>query len=249
MNKVVRRFPQYANVVARVFAATRPMHAIVDRVRAIPQSSTLNRFGWAWDETFTCDENYMELAFLSGRGGSIQPQVGCVIVTGVEDGTQPRQQGRVLVAGINTFLVWDTQYGKNNGKSGRRKPDCHAEANAVAECAQEGKSLLGASCYVTKPPCLTCYTLLAASGIREIICPEPMADRQSTNAQDLGIAQRVIPCSSERRQKRRALTELHADRALAAELRDEKGMTGYERYRANLRRLESLGPLWHAAGA
>ena len=82
----------------------------------------------------------------------IPPQVGCVIVAGVEDGTRtlPQQQGEILSAGINTFLVWDKKYGMNQGKHGRRKPDCHAEANAVAECALLGKPLLGATCYVTK---------------------------------------------------------------------------------------------------
>ena len=232
---------------ARLMMA-RSLHAGHARVRAVPDSSALNRFGWDWDPSLSCDENYLDLCFLLGHGCVIQPQVGCVIVSGIKDGSQSQQQGRILVAGINSFLVSDTQYGRNNGKSGRRKPDCHAEANAVAESALSGTSLLGTSCYVSKPPCITCYTLLAASGIREIISPEEMPQKQTRNAQDLGIEQRVIPCTSERRSKRAALTKLHIDREWVAEIREAKGMRGAERYRANLRRLESQGPLVDATG-
>jgi deoxycytidylate deaminase len=226
--------------------AARALHAGHGRVRAIPESSMLNRFGWSWDPVLTTDENYLDLAFLFGRGCGNLPQVGCVIVTGIDDGSRRGDgspQGRIIASGINSFLVWDTQYGRNNGKSGRRKPDCHAEANAVAESAMRGIPLLSASCYVSKPPCLTCYTLLAASGIREIVCPEPMLPKQTANAQDLGIEQRVLPCSSERKQKRDALTKGHVDQDLVAALRDERALRGSERYRANLRRLEDLGAL------
>ena len=37
------------------------------RVRAVPASSTLNRFGWAWQADASCDENYLDLAFLLGN--------------------------------------------------------------------------------------------------------------------------------------------------------------------------------------
>ena len=227
------------SVLARVSMQTRHLRTI----RAVLPSSTLNRHGWKWVEDNTCDENYLDLAFLLGRGCTIAPQVGCVIVAGIEDGSSSRQQGEVLVSGINSFLVWDKQYGTNNGKRGRRKPDCHAEANAVGESAMHGTSLLNASCYVSKPPCLNCYTLLAASGLREIISPEPMPPRQEKNAAHLGIALRVVPCSKERMARRDALTALHVDRELVEASRAERKLTASERYAANLQRLAKSEPV------
>merc|ERR1711985_147451 len=112
--------------------------------------------------------------------------VGCVIVRGVEDGNEVRKQGKVLASGVNCCLTEFKRMGHGKtGKFGRLGPDCHAEANAVAESAMLGTPLLGASCYVTMPPCLTCYTLLAASGIREIIMPLPMKPKQQASAADL----------------------------------------------------------------
>ena len=210
-------------------------------VLATPVSASFSRHGWTWVDVDSCDENYLDLAYLLGRGCRIQPQVGCVIVEGVEDGRQARRQGEVLVSGINSFLVGDTQYGKNNGSSGRRKPDCHAEANAVAEGARMGTQLFGASCYVTKPPCITCYTLLCAAGIREIVAPAEMLPRQVQSAADLGIALRVVRCSAERKARRDALTVAHVDRKLAVELREERKLTQGKRYAANLARLKKGG--------
>ena len=213
------------------------------RIRAVPASSTLNHYGWEWLSTDTCDENYMDLAHLLAHGSTIQPQVGCVLVRDVEDGSAKRRQGEIIACGVNTFLVSDTQYGKNNHKQGRRKPDCHAEANAVAESALQGLPLLGATCYVSMAPCHTCFTLMAAAGIGEIVAYEPMPHKQERCAEDLGIALRVVRCSEIRQALRSQLVSEHVDRALVAELRDARKLTGAERYAANLERLARAGPL------
>ena len=43
--------------------------------------------------------------------------------------------------------------------------DIHAEADALAHAARAGARVAGASCYVTKPPCVRCAAQLAAAGI------------------------------------------------------------------------------------
>ena len=43
--------------------------------------------------------------------------------------------------------------------------DIHAEADALAHAARVGVRVAGASCYVTKPPCVRCAAQLAAAGI------------------------------------------------------------------------------------
>ena len=45
----------------------------------------------------------------------------------------------------------------------------HAEANAIYNCAREGKSTLGATAYITAPPCTTCLQMLWQCGINEIL--------------------------------------------------------------------------------
>lgn len=213
------------------------------RTRATAPSLALNRFGWHWVDVDSADENYIDLAFLLARGCTIQPQVGCVLVSGVEDGGAARQQGQIIASGINSFLVQDMQYGRNNGSTGRRKPDCHAEANAVAECALHGLPLRGASCYVTKQPCISCYTLLAAAGIREIVAPEHMTERQVANAAHLGIELRIVRCTEERKARRDALTMANVDRDAIRALRREKALGASGRYKANLQRLSTFGNL------
>eukprot|EP00747_Dinoflagellata_sp_TGD_P192368 gnl/TRDRNA2_/TRDRNA2_57115_c1_seq1.p1 gnl/TRDRNA2_/TRDRNA2_57115_c1~~gnl/TRDRNA2_/TRDRNA2_57115_c1_seq1.p1 ORF type:complete len:423 (+),score=55.14 gnl/TRDRNA2_/TRDRNA2_57115_c1_seq1:48-1271(+) len=217
------------------------------RLRAVLPSSTFSG-GWAWVASNSCDENYLDLAFLLSRGCTVQPQVGCIIVRGIEDGTQSRQQGRIIASGINSGLTQFKRYGVTRGKFGRQGPDCHAEAIAVAECAMLGVPLLGASCYVTMPPCVHCYTCLAAAGIREIILPVPMKSRpggqhQESSAADLGIAIRVVPCSAERIAQREKLTAAHINRTLVHELRALRKLTRAEIKAANLKRLASGGNL------
>lgn len=58
------------------------------------------------------------------------------------------------------------------GLYGLACPSVHAEANALL-AAQWGK---GHSIYITHPPCHDCAKLVANSGIREIICPDPEPD-------------------------------------------------------------------------
>ena len=45
----------------------------------------------------------------------------------------------------------------------------HAEANAIYNCAREGKSTLGATAYITAAPCTTCLQMLWQCGIEEIL--------------------------------------------------------------------------------
>lgn len=50
-----------------------------------------------------------------------------------------------------------------------RSISTHAEANAVANAARLGVSTLGATSYVSAPPCSQCAALLINAGITEII--------------------------------------------------------------------------------
>lgn len=66
--------------------------------------------------------------------------------------------------------------------SGERQELCrgaHAEANAIAQAAQFGVSVAGATMYCTNFPCTFCAKILINSGISEIIYGEGYPDELS----------------------------------------------------------------------
>ena len=64
----------------------------------------------------------------------------------------------------------------------------HAEANAVAQAAKHGVMIDGSEMYVTASPCLTCFKLVANSGIRVIYYKEFYRDQRITDyAQQSGL--------------------------------------------------------------
>jgi len=56
----------------------------------------------------------------------------------------------------------------------------HAEANAVAQAAKNGVRLEGSEIYVTASPCLTCFKLVANSGVRVVYYKEFYRDERIT---------------------------------------------------------------------
>ncbi len=64
----------------------------------------------------------------------------------------------------------------------------HAEANAVAQAAKHGVRIDEAEIYVTASPCLTCFKLIANSGIRKVYFMEFYRDERITEyARQCGV--------------------------------------------------------------
>ncbi len=64
----------------------------------------------------------------------------------------------------------------------------HAEANAVAQAAKNGVAIDGSEIYVTASPCLTCFKLVANSGITRIFYKEFYRDARITSyAEEAGV--------------------------------------------------------------
>ena len=104
------------------------------------------------------DEYFMSLAILtSSRSSCHRLNVGCVIVS--PDKT-------ILSTGYNGFIAGapHTSIVRNN----HEQATVHAETNAVAFCAKQGISIKDASIYVTHYPCINCFKVLVASGIKNI---------------------------------------------------------------------------------
>jgi dCMP deaminase len=49
----------------------------------------------------------------------------------------------------------------------------HAEANALAYCARDGISVLGATIYTTLSPCYACSQLIIAAGLIRVVYGRP----------------------------------------------------------------------------
>ena len=169
-----------------VYSTHLAVHRSSHKTAAAPPSDSLSHNGWAWDFSLTADDNYLNLAYLLAKSSDCSGRVGCAIVRGVVDIAQ-RSPGTLVVCGANSSMY-----------HGSAQSDCHAEANAVAESAANGLSLRGSACYVSKPPCRQCYSLLAVAGIARIIATKEMEPRLRTHAEGLGIALSIQQIPAER---------------------------------------------------
>ncbi len=82
--------------------------------------------------------------------------VGCVLV----------KDNRVIATGYNGFLPGSPHV--SIVYDNHEQATVHAEQNAIADCAKRGVATDGAIAYVTHCPCINCYKILVASGIRHV---------------------------------------------------------------------------------
>ncbi len=109
----------------------------------------MNRLNW--------DEYFMKTALLiSQRSPCERLHVGCVLV----------KNNRIISAGYNGFLPGAVHI--SIIKDNHEQATVHAEQNAIADCANRGVSTHNAVAYVTHYPCINCFKILVASGIKEI---------------------------------------------------------------------------------
>lgn len=123
---------------------------------------------------------FMEIAHLvKTRSTCLRRQVGAVVV----------KDKRILSTGYNgspTNCKHCSEVGclraQLNVPSGERHELCralHAEQNAIAQAAQHGISMQGATIYVTNQPCSLCAKLIINAGLSHIIYegdyPDPLA--------------------------------------------------------------------------
>ena len=83
-------------------------------------------------------------------------QVGCVLV----------KENRIISQGYNGFLPGTPH--ESIVKNNHEQATIHAEQNAIADCARRGVSCDGCTAYITHYPCIHCFKIMAASGVKEI---------------------------------------------------------------------------------
>lgn len=67
----------------------------------------------------------------------------------------------------------------------------HSEANAIAQAARNGVSILGATLYTTASPCYDCFKLIVNSGIVEVVYGEYYDSRYGYSKKVLDLAKKA----------------------------------------------------------
>jgi dCMP deaminase len=102
-------------------------------------------------------EYFSDLAKLvSKRSPCERLQVGCVLV----------KNNRIIATGYNGFLP-NAEH-KSIVVDNHEQATIHAEQNCIADCAKRGVETSDSIAYITHYPCINCYKILIASGIKEI---------------------------------------------------------------------------------
>jgi dCMP deaminase len=109
------------------------------------------------EQRITWTEYFSELAKLvSKRSPCERLHVGCVLV----------KENRIISTGYNGFLPGAEH--KSIVLDGHEQATVHAEQNAVSDCAKRGVCVDGAQAYITHYPCINCFKVLVAAGVKEI---------------------------------------------------------------------------------
>ena len=104
-----------------------------------------------WDIFFMA-----QACLASQRSSCDRLNVGCVVV----------KNNRVITTGYNGFLKGAPNISRV--RDGHEQFTIHAEQNAICDAANRGVSMENATSYITHYPCINCFKLLIASGIKEI---------------------------------------------------------------------------------
>lgn len=108
-----------------------------------------NRISW--------EKYFSELALLvSKRSPCHRLHVGCVLV----------KDKHIISTGYNGFLPGAEH--ESIVVDGHEQATVHAEQNCIADCAKRGVSVDGSVAWITHFPCINCFKVLVAAGVKEI---------------------------------------------------------------------------------
>lgn len=110
-----------------------------------------------WKHRLEWDDYFMSIAYLnSSRSPCGRLHVGCILV----------KDKRIISTGYNGFLPDSPHTSIVEDK--HEQATVHAECNNISDCAKRGVSVTGATAYITHFPCINCFKILVASGIKHI---------------------------------------------------------------------------------
>ena len=108
-------------------------------------------------ERLSWEEYFATFAKLTAkRSPCNRLKVGCVLI----------KDNRIIATGYNGFLPGAPH--ESIVIDNHEQATVHAEQNCIADCAKRGVNTMNSTAYITHYPCINCYKILLASGIREI---------------------------------------------------------------------------------
>lgn len=111
-----------------------------------------------WNSRIDWEHYFMSIALMiSSRSSCDRLHVGCVLV----------RDTRIISVGYNGFLPGAPHESKI--RDGHEQATVHAEQNAITDCSRRGISCNDAIAYITHYPCINCFKILAASGIKRVV--------------------------------------------------------------------------------
>lgn len=109
----------------------------------------MNRISW--------DKYFSEFAILtSKRSPCNRLQVGCILI----------KDNHIIATGYNGFLPNAPH--ESIVIDNHEQATVHAEQNCIADCAKRGVNTQNSTAYITHYPCINCYKILVASGVKKI---------------------------------------------------------------------------------
>lgn len=105
-----------------------------------------------WNEFFMAQASLASL-----RSSCDRLNVGCVVV----------KDNRVITTGYNGFLKGAPHVSRV--RNGHEQFTIHAEQNAICDAASRGVSMDKSTAYITHYPCINCFKLLIAAGVKEVV--------------------------------------------------------------------------------
>ena len=128
--------------------------------------ATVNELLQLWDNfkqpitTISWNDVFILQAYLASiKSRDSQTQCGCVLV----------KYKTSIMSGYNSFIRDINDSVLPNVRPEKYDFMIHAEHNAILNCAREGVSTVGATAYITGPPCISCFQIMHQAGINEII--------------------------------------------------------------------------------
>ena len=106
----------------------------------------------------TWEEFFRDIALCTAKRSSCtRLKVGCILV----------KDNRIISQGYNGFLSGASHISRV--RDNHEQSTIHAEQNAIADAANRGIKLKDCTAYITHYPCINCFKIIAASGIKKII--------------------------------------------------------------------------------
>jgi dCMP deaminase len=130
------------------------------------EENRTNRIPW--------DEYFMTTAqLISKRSSCHKLHVGCVLV----------KDNRIIATGYNGHIPGQKHVSIISDN--HEMATIHAEQNAICDCSSRGIQTKGAIAYVTHYPCIYCFKILIAAGIKEIVYMNDYKNREYIGANNL----------------------------------------------------------------